>query len=337
MVSQNSLNNAILNNDFTVFHNNPAAAAILEVQNTSATANSIASVIISAGNSQGFTYVTYQGGSSTGFSHGVDPSDSNAFKLTNSAGLGGSVVLRSTTAGAVSIPTANFDVTRSASGADVSGTVSNSSNTASSSATEYLTVAGTSAGDARVQYAVEGTTTWTEGIDNSVAGDPFVLSASNALGTTNVMSAATSGAINYPLQPAFSASLSGNVVNATGDGTTYTIVFDTEQFDQGSNFGSNTFTAPVAGKYLFSYQISLANLGAAHTEAIVTAAGSNTLRFQPFVTQGAGGIVTLSGSIFVALSASATAIMQVTVSGSTKTVTVVGSSSGTTFQGYLVC
>lgn len=336
MVSQNSLNNIITDNNFTVIHNNSGGSSYIQVQNTANAANSPALVEMITTHTSSDVWINYSAGGVGNWSNGVKTSDSNAFYICNAAGLGGSIALKASTAGAVSLLAGNLDVTRSASGADVSGTVSNSSNTASSSATQYLTVAGSTAADARTQYAVAGTTTWTQGIDNSDS-DAYVLAASSALGTTNVMRASTAGALNYPLQPAFSASLSGNVTNATGDGTTYTIAYDTEAFDQGGNFGSNTFTAPVTGKYVFPYQISLAGLGSAHTGAIVTVAGVNTIRFNPFATQEvANGILTLSGCVFVALAASATAIMQVTVSGGTKTVTVVGGGSGCRFEGYLV-
>jgi len=159
--------------------------------------------------------------------------------------------------------------------------------------------------------------------------------ATNSSGVPSITAA--SGNWLNTARSAFAASLSGNVTNATGDNTTYTIAFDTEAFDQGNDFATNTFTAPVTGKYMFNYQISLSNLGAAHTSAIVTIAGINTARFQPFVIVSSGGIVTFGGSIFVSLTAAATVTMAVTVSGSTKTVTVVGGTSGTTMSGYLVC
>lgn len=169
-------------------------------------------------------------------------------------------------------------------------------------------------------------------------GNLVFIGGSNTINTTTQVPYVTDlGRYKSTLQPAFSASLSGNVVNATGDGTTYTIAFDTEQFDQGANFGSNTFTAPIAGKYVFPYQISLANLGAAHTDALVTVSGVNTIRVNAFASASASGILTLSGCVFVSMAASATATMAITVSGGTKTVTVVGNTSGCRYEGYLAC
>ena len=145
------------------------------------------------------------------------------------------------------------------SGATNTSTITNTSNTSSSQALQQVIVGGGTAGDAFTTYTVTGVTDWSQGIDNSVTGDPYVLSASNALGTTNIMSATTAGEINYPLQPAFLAFLETSVLNVTGDGTQYTIIYDTEVFDQGSDFnlGTSTFTAPVTGKYQINFAITL--------------------------------------------------------------------------------
>lgn len=52
----------------------------------------------------------------------------------------------------------------------------------------------------------------------------------------------------------FEVEVAADINNVTGDGTEYTIVFDTELHDWGSNFNISTgvFTAPVAGVYLFT-------------------------------------------------------------------------------------
>lgn len=54
--------------------------------------------------------------------------------------------------------------------------------------------------------------------------------------------------------PSFSARLSGNATNVTGDSTEYTIQFNTENYDYAGNFntGTYTFTAPITGVYWFN-------------------------------------------------------------------------------------
>jgi hypothetical protein len=92
----------------------------------------------------------------------------------------------------------NNTVGGSNSGATNTFTVTNSSNTASSVAHEVISVGGASAGDAFTTYTVTGVTNWSLGIDNSDS-DNFILSASTALGTTNVLTATTAGAVQCVL------------------------------------------------------------------------------------------------------------------------------------------
>lgn len=163
-------------------------------------------------------------------------------------------------------------------------TVTNSSNTASSSANIVSTVGGSTAADPTHQSVVSGVTTWTWGADNSVTSptaDPFVLAQGTALGTNNVMSVATSGEINYPLQPAFLAYQPSDATNATGDGTNYTLgttVDLTEVYDQNSDFDptSGVFTAPVTGRYLLGANMQLSG-GTAITNYIAYLSSSNRL------------------------------------------------------------
>ena len=53
-------------------------------------------------------------------------------------------------------------------------------------------------------------------------------------------------------QPAFLAINSVGDANVTGAGAEVTVDFDTEAVDQGSNFASDIFTAPVTGVYLLT-------------------------------------------------------------------------------------
>lgn len=66
----------------------------------------------------------------------------------------------------------------------------------------------------------------------------------------------SSGAVSMPNQPSFFAYANANVTNVTGAGAEVTVGFNTEKYDITNNFASNTFTAPITGKYLFSINIS---------------------------------------------------------------------------------
>ncbi len=54
----------------------------------------------------------------------------------------------------------------------------------------------------------------------------------------------------------FSAYKGSETVDVTGDGTSYAVPFDTEVFDTGADYASNTFTAPSTGKYLLIVAVS---------------------------------------------------------------------------------
>jgi hypothetical protein len=83
-------------------------------------------------------------------------------------------------------------------------------------------------------------------------------SADSAITWTEAMTIDNSGAVTKPLQPAFSVQPSSDQTNIAL--TTWTDVnFGTEVFDVGSNFASNTFTAPVAGKYGLGFNLRLEN------------------------------------------------------------------------------
>jgi len=67
------------------------------------------------------------------------------------------------------------------------------------------------------------------------------------------------GIITKPLQPAFFAVPASEQSNIAINAQT-TVVFGTERFDVGGNFASNTFTAPVTGKYMLSVSLRIDNV-----------------------------------------------------------------------------
>lgn len=226
-------------------------------------------------------------------------------------------------------------------------TVSNSSNTATSSANILSSVAGSTAADPTHQASVTGVTTWTWGIDNSVTtptADPFVIAQGTALGTNNVMSVATSGEINYPLQPSFYAYQPSQASNVTGDGTTYTLgstVDLTEVFDQNGDFDPRTgiLTAPVTGKYQLNGRASIVGGTAitSYSNSIVTSNRSHGLR----VDFGAAAVLQnfdLSNSSLCDMDAADTATFVVgTTDSGGKIDDVFGDASSgfTSFSGFL--
>ena len=108
-------------------------------------------------------------------------------------------------------------------------------------------------------------------VTGSGAGAAGVVSASSS-GTA--ISIDSSNRVTMPAQPAFQArpaSTQNNIaINANVD-----IVFGTEVFDVGANFASNTFIAPVAGKYFLSTSIRLGLVDSAADYYLCTIVTSN--------------------------------------------------------------
>ena len=145
----------------------------------------------------------------------------------------------------------------------------------------------------------------------------------------------------------FGATLTADIANATGDGTVVNLSASafTEAFDRLSYFGAATgvFTAGLPGHYQFNVQVALAALGAGHTEATVhlvtTTQTYLVAQCNAAAMRGAtSNALVLSGSITAGMVATDTAHIRVTVSNSTKTVTVSGSNSvfATRFDGFMV-
>ena len=151
----------------------------------------------------------------------------------------------------------------------------------------------------------------------------------------------TSDVMTNTKQPCFSAYANANISNVTGDGTAYTVVFNTKIYDQGTNFGTTTFTAPVTGKYLFTTLISSTGNAAANTVAtlqIVTTARTYQLEYDPAKTFDANAIYGAQLNVIADMTANDTATVVLSVFNGTKIVGIYGNATLTTyFSGYLVC
>ena len=109
---------------------------------------------------------------------------------------------------------------------------------------------------------------------NSVTGEMQVYSAGLNLATvtnhsllistnnTTAVNITGDGEITKPKQSSFQAH-SGADQNNIAINTGTAIVFGTERFDVGANYASNTFTAPVTGKYYLAVNITLGTVDSA--------------------------------------------------------------------------
>ena len=143
--------------------------------------------------------------------------------------------------------------------------------------------------------------------------------------------------VTMPSQPAFLELLAANELNVTGNGTVATIGAVsgyTEVYDQGADFASLTFTAPVGGRYKLNLRMWITSTGGATLirGVIVTSNrnyGNEGLTFNQKKL-----------AVLADMDAGDTAIMQATVNGvgaDTSDITAgnVGTGGFTSFSGFL--
>jgi hypothetical protein len=147
-------------------------------------------------------------------------------------------------------------------------------------------------------------------------------------GATEKMRIHSTGAVTKPLNPYVSVLNSANDTDVTGDGTLFTIDFDTEIADIGDNFASDTFTAPVTGKYSVKYSITTNQLTTSHEVDIYLV---TTLRsYRQYVNAaGAAYWQVFSGAVDVDMDADDTLTITITAGSSSKVVDIVGASAST--------
>ena len=147
----------------------------------------------------------------------------------------------------------------------------------------------------------------------------------------------SNGAVTMPSQPAFGVINNTAGQNNIAPGSDHTVVFGGEIFDQGNDFASNTFTAPVSGRYQFNVHIRLYQVDTAATYYQAQLATSNhnyeVGLVSPKFTSDPEYVI-LSGSILADMDASDTAYVRVYQhQGSAQTDL---QQSTSTFSGYLV-
>lgn len=164
-----------------------------------------------------------------------------------------------------------------------------------------------------------------------------------ASATGTIMSAADTGEINYPLQPAFFAYAAAQVNNVTGNGTVYVLGTSalTEVFDQNGDMNTNgTFTAPVTGRYNLSAQMLMIGCTVATTTNIRINT-SNRTYFTQYARAAGPQNITASECTITDMDAGDTATVSIQVSGEAgDTVDLSGGSGGGPdcwLSGFLVC
>jgi len=171
------------------------------------------------------------------------------------------------------------------------------------------------------------------GLDIRTSSNNIVLSDGD--GNPRVIVDST-GAVTMPAQPAFLATPANSDQTNLASGT-HTVVLGTEIFDQNADFASNTFTAPVAGRYQLNAIFALRSLDTAATYYIMQIATSNR-NYE--IQIAAANMFANDGNFYFNISALAdmdasdTAAMKVITTGGTAQTDI---NADSRFSGFLAC
>ena len=177
-------------------------------------------------------------------------------------------------------------------------------------------------------------------ITRDSGGPYFGTSSNHSLRTiTNnavASSITASGEVTMPLQPAFQVN-PASVQENIAVGSDVTVVLGTEVFDVGANFASNTFTAPVTGKYQLNVSLFVNSLDTAsdyYVIGIITSNRTYNFVIDPGAFSGDPIYWNIPAVVLADMDASDTALVIVNqASGTAQTDIAVG----TVFSGYLAC
>jgi len=165
------------------------------------------------------------------------------------------------------------------------------------------------------------------GLDDTA--DDLVIGLGSALGTTTHMAFTEDGEITKPLQPCMLAVAASKQTNFALDGDV-TVVLGTEHFDIGSNFASNTFTAPVTGKYYIGYHIRLESVDTSATYYYINIVTSNRTYLANVIApvfSSDPGNWDMPATIITDLDASDTVLLSIYQSGGTQQTDIAASPS----------
>jgi len=148
------------------------------------------------------------------------------------------------------------------------------------------------------------------------ANDAFVWNSSGS----ERMRIDSAGHVTMPLQPAVLAENTVARSNVTGDATDYTMIWNSEIFDQNGDFdGVSTFTAPVTGKYQIQSTILTTGVADNATYNINRIVASNrSLNMQSDGPPNS----TVQHASLIDMDAGDTVYIQLTAGGGSKTVSV---------------
>ena len=153
--------------------------------------------------------------------------------------------------------------------------------------------------------------------------------------STEAMKIDANGIITKPLQPAFLCTPASQQSNFAVGNSPSTVAFGTEVFDQNADFASNTFTAPVTGRYQLQATLYMANIDSAAAYYEMQMITSNRIYYIIFDMDFGqdNAYFSISNSVLADMDASDTVTVKIKQSGGTAQTDITVQS---VFSGYLV-
>lgn len=128
-------------------------------------------------------------------------------------------------------------------------------------------------GDSTISFELSGTSQYTMGVDDSVAGDPFVIAASSALGTTNRAILLTTGAVAFGPNP--SADTLFSVTTTAGEDIRALIFVNNAAGDPFVNFATNSTNWSIGLDNSDSDRFLICNSNAIGTTSVLEISATN--------------------------------------------------------------
>ena len=173
----------------------------------------------------------------------------------------------------------------------------------------------------------------------TAAEQVLISTAANTVTSSANITSTTGGIVTTYLQSGASAYLNVTLAAATGDGTSLTIPFDTEDYDIQAEFdtGTSTFTAKSAGVYAVTCNVLLNGIGVGQTTGNIAIIKSGTnwwqAQFNPTASQDGANQYSATGATILQLPIGGTIHVTCAVTGGAKSIGIVSAAgSHTTLQ-----
>lgn len=170
---------------------------------------------------------------------------------------------------------------------------------------------------------------------NLTAGNALKINSISGSGTTAIGQLEAPSELTMPNQPAFLAK--ATAVDNFAVSTTHTMAFGTEIFDQGNDFSSNTFTAPVTGRYQMNVIVYFGQMNTDSAWLVIYLVTSNREYYaivDPASYDQDQTYFTMTINVLADMDANDTAYITYYASGGTAQIDL---QQHTYFSGYLAC